>query len=72
MLRGALAAVVGEGDERIAIVTLHLPPKATIEQTESMRAEWGAMRAMQQKKLVVGFDCNETCTLMVIKLGHTA
>ena len=58
---GALAAVVGEGDERIGIVTLHLPTKATIEETESMLAEWGAMGAMQQKKLVVGFDCNETC-----------
>ena len=57
---GAIAATVGEGDDRIGIVTLHLPPKATTEETESMLTEWGKMSAMRQRYLVAGFDCNET------------
>ena len=57
---GALAAVVGEEDNHIGVVSLHLPPRATLDETEAMLSTWGAMQAMRQKKVIVGFDCNET------------
>ena len=42
------------------MASLHLPPKATAEETESLLAEWEKMPVMQQQRLIVGFDCNET------------
>ena len=49
----ALAAVDGEEDH-IGVIS------ATLDVTESMLSMWGAMHAMRQKKVIVGFDCNET------------
>ena len=50
---GALSAVVGKHQDRLGIASLHLPPKATIEETESLLAAWGKMPAMQQQRLIV-------------------
>ena len=50
---GALAAVADDGTD-------HIGPRATLEETESMLGTWGNTRAMSQKKVVIGFDCNET------------
>ena len=57
---GALSAMVGDGDHRLGLASLDLPPKATIDETETMLSEWGRMPAMPQKRLLIGFDCNET------------
>ena len=34
------------------MASLHLPPKATVEETESLLAEWEKMPAMQQQRLI--------------------
>ena len=43
---GMLAAELRGGDRcpRLGIVSLHLPPKATVEQTQSLLGRWGECR----------------------------
>ena len=57
---GALAAVVDDGHAQMRILSLHLPPRATLEETEVLLERWGRLPAMRQSRLVVGCDCNET------------
>ena len=50
----------GENADRTGLISAHLPPKATVDKTESMLSRIGDMPAMQQPRIVLGFDCNET------------
>ena len=57
---GLLTAVVGKNKDSNGLVSIHLPPKATLDETETMLAQLGATPALQRPRLVLGFDCNET------------
>ena len=57
---GVLTAIVGKDSNRTGLISAHLPPKATLDETEDMLSRIGDMPAMQQPRLVLGFDCNET------------
>ena len=79
---GALAAMEDDGEDRIGILSLHLPSRATLEETEVLLVTWGKLKALTQKKVVVGFDCNESFdfdddtargeTILTWILGHGA
>ena len=47
---GPSSAMVGEGDQQLGLASLHLPPKSTVDETETILSEWGRMAAMQQKR----------------------
>ena len=56
----ALGVVVKAAGEKLGILNVHLPPKATLSDTGRRTAEWGGMRSMKQPgKMVLG-DLNET------------
>ena len=57
---GLPTAVVGKNKDSIGFASIHLPPKATLDETETRLAQLGGTPALQQPRLVLGFDCNET------------
>ena len=57
---GLLTAVVGKHKDSIGLASIHLPPKAALDETETMLAQLGGTPVLQQPRLVLGFDCNET------------
>ena len=58
---GTLAIEIEGGDGRpIGVVSLHLPPKPTIDETQTLLDKWGRCKPMISNLLYIGFDTNET------------
>ena len=44
---------------RLGVMSLHLPPKATLDQTEHLLSRWGSCRHISHPQVIVGFDTSE-------------
>ena len=56
----ALGVCVRTGDDKVGILNVHLPPKATVPETGAYVALWERMHALRQTRKILAGDLNET------------